>query len=120
MMIEITRRRAVVILSGCWGMAWLAGLPTVDSSASFQSLTRQSLKQWLRALPGASQVGLAYLQTHPGDADHDRLLASVAGESPATLVKRQRDDFNLGRTVTIRGWVLSQTEARLCALAALA
>lgn len=32
--------------------------------------------------------------------------------------KRIRQDFTLGRTITIDGWVLSRTEAALCILAA--
>ena len=35
----------------------------------------------------------------------------------AAMQARQRDDFANGRTVNVAGWMLSQTEARLCALA---
>lgn len=118
MMIEITRRRAAVTLFGCLGMAGLGLLGSrraAESAGVLGSLTR-----WLRSLPGAREVGAVYLRANPQDADPERLLASLAGESPATLLKRQRDDFRFGRTVTVRGWVLSRTEARLCALAALA
>jgi hypothetical protein len=30
-----------------------------------------------------------------------------------------REDFGAGRTVTVAGWMFSETEARICALAAL-
>jgi len=35
------------------------------------------------------------------------------------LAIKQRQDFELSRIVNIKGWILSETEARLCALAAL-
>lgn len=117
-MVEMTRRHAVVTMFGCLSTAWLAlpgNRPAAASVTAFESQTR-----WLRSLPGAREVGLACLQANPRSADRERLLASLAGFSPATLIERQQSDFALGETVTVRGWVLSQTEARLCALAALA
>jgi hypothetical protein len=45
------------------------------------------------------------------DMDKDRLRAVFASQ--------QRDDFANNRTVKVQGWILSETEVRLCALAAL-
>jgi hypothetical protein len=47
-------------------------------------------------------------QTNNSDADNTRLAQQ--------LDKAVRDDFSAGRVLTIRNWVLSQTEARQCAL----
>jgi hypothetical protein len=33
---------------------------------------------------------------------------------------KRRHDFSIGNTVTVDGWLLARTEARLCALATLA
>lgn len=42
----------------------------------------------------------------------DKLLAKL-------LLDSQQEDFKAGRTITLQGWTLSLTEARLCALVAL-
>ena len=75
----------------------------------------------------AAEVGRAYLQRHPAESDVDTLVSSIVGDPPVSaddlvtdVLARHREDFARGRTVTVRGWVLSGTEARLCALAALA
>jgi hypothetical protein len=73
----------------------------------------------------ARHVGRAYLQHVPGDADRGHLLVQLRARfddkpSREKLMACCREDFAAGRTVTVNGWVLSQTEARLCALAALA
>jgi len=75
-------------------------------------------------------VGRAYLASAPDPCDaaslQRQLLPTDPGRSSALLddVGRLRryvrgrieDDFDSGRTVQVHGWVLSETEARLCAL----
>ena len=85
----------------------------------------------------AGRLGRAYLTTRPGELDLQRLVDGVLGplrlsggadaidSTPeAVLIARIRrvviDDYLAGRIVNIDGWVLSITEARLYALAALA
>lgn len=82
----------------------------------------------------ATAVGRRYLALGIEPADIPLLAARVAGDGTAYLRLRaadprtlrrlmseqQRRDFSAGRTVMIDGWVLSLTEARLCAIAALA
>lgn len=82
----------------------------------------------------AAAVGRAYLAGHPGEADRDWLAAqlsadlrlrdcdparSEAARLRAGLSRQLRADFAQSRVVRVDGWVLSVTEARLCALAAL-
>lgn len=82
----------------------------------------------------AARVGIQYLAQHPQDADAGKILdefLSVAPDvrealqlGPAHSVHRAlflqyQDDYTCGRTVSIDGWILSATEARICALAAL-
>jgi hypothetical protein len=75
-------------------------------------------------------VGRAYLDQTPNEANVARLrqLLDLAAETRATtlpgpekerLAMRQSEDFRTGQTVLVQGWVLSRTEARLYALAAL-
>jgi hypothetical protein len=82
----------------------------------------------------ASSVGIEYLKCVPKEADvHTlvHLIFSTKSELRTELNKadtnkfrkllllQQRQDFEHGRTVKVQGWILSETEARLCALAAL-
>jgi len=63
----------------------------------------------------AHAIGAAYLRAYPNDT-----LASVPATArlPRTLVAtRVSEDFASGRVVMLEGWMLSVTEARLCALA---
>src|SRR5262245_28066158 len=76
-------------------------------------------------------VGLEYLKKYPQEADahllQDRIIAGFAGgytglakASDSTIRKliedRVRQDFETDQIVKLQGWILSATEARLCAL----
>jgi hypothetical protein len=50
--------------------------------------------------------------------ERDRLAAGDPAQVHGWLRTRIREDFGAGRTVTVDGWVLADTEARLYALAA--
>jgi len=80
----------------------------------------------------AALVGREYLRCAPGEADarlledlicsfQDKRRAELADADTAKLrellLLRQRQDFEEGRIVHVHGWILSETEARLCALA---
>ena len=82
----------------------------------------------------AGELGRRYLAQHPGEADPFRLAETVFSEwAPAEaraaassravlrelLGERRRSDFRRGDVVSIGGWVLSRTECRVCAIAAL-
>ena len=82
----------------------------------------------------AREIGREYLKIAPDEQDPDILVERLvvdqgrewnrlAQQSPAQLFEAVRErhlaDFVEERTVLVRGWVLSQTEARLCALQAL-
>jgi hypothetical protein len=88
----------------------------------------------LRQRDSARAIGAAYLRSlpHPITADvlGDAIARGLPGgpallatardpELRALLAERSSVDFGEGRTVWLHGWLLSETEARLCALAAL-
>lgn len=127
-MTAISRREA---LAGAAGLAVAACLPVAAASAASPSAT--ALVAALDHPASARAIGAAVLAAEP-------LLArdSVAGELAravglaadrlptidrallrARLDAARSADFRLGRTVSVEGWVLAATEARLCALAAL-
>jgi hypothetical protein len=75
-------------------------------------------------------VGRAYLDQAPEEAHAARLrrlldltaevsAQTLPGSEKERLAMRQCEDFRTGETVLVQGWVLSRTEARLYALAAL-
>jgi hypothetical protein len=89
------------------------------------------LRRLLPDIGSAREIGAIYRRACPAEADPPRLtrllLSSLslddrglAGRSDASLrallTARVRRDFAAGDTVDISGWILSRTEARLCAL----
>jgi hypothetical protein len=82
----------------------------------------------------AARIGLKYLSARPEEASIATIVELIcpsdseafaqlmgADENGAreVVAKWQRDDFRYGRIANVSGWQLSETEARLCALAAL-
>lgn len=73
----------------------------------------------------ARLIGQHYLQHHPQEAQVAHLLAAlVPASTPMELAALRQHmasqistDFATDRVVKLQGWVLSCTEARLCALA---
>ena len=89
----------------------------------------------LRHEESAGLIGREYLRMAPHEANVQILLSLISlgrvdgqkGTSDADaeslrerLWSRTRQDFEEGHIVRIHGWILSLTETRLCALAALA
>jgi hypothetical protein len=72
-------------------------------------------------------LGQRYLTRHPRERSVERLLELVPGFDPARAAEAQLTEFRFaveadfahGRTVSVDGWRLSRTGARLAALAAL-
>ena len=115
--------------------ASLCGLLVAQRFGSLSRLFgRESLAARLVGLfhvpASAAKVGRAYLRVAPLEADETRLLQLIGAAHPAwqaadaarlrrLITRRQVEDFRRGRVVSVQGWTLSSTEARLCALAAL-
>ena len=91
----------------------------------------KDLADWLAESVEARELGYAYLDRYPSEASIDMLTdalsatvqlmpfrVSASGVQRAVRT-RTRQDFEQGRIVTLDGWLFSQTELRLCALAAL-
>lgn len=106
---------AVLIQHGC--------TPKSVNKAFSQPL---SLSQILN-IEQIREIGLAYRQQFPKE-NNLQLLAEILknqnslGKSNdslsirSTLDKRTKMDFDEGKIVTVKGWVLSENEARQCAL----
>jgi hypothetical protein len=55
------------------------------------------------------EIGATYLQQHPQENNRESLRKLI-------MNKQAQDDFRDGNIVVVKGWVLSVTEARQCAL----
>lgn len=79
----------------------------------------------------ARKIGEAYLEHMRADRDPDSIRAAASSSlgviaaartrqtAQTALARAVRSDFREGRTIELHGWVLSRTEAELCALALL-
>jgi hypothetical protein len=93
-----------------------------------------SLATFFSHKESAKIIGLQYLRFAPKEADVHLLVELICSHRPERrreltiaevnkrrqlLLLQQRQDFEHGRIVKLHGWILSETEVRLCALAAL-
>jgi hypothetical protein len=129
------RRRflGALALGGTFWAAW-AGQARAWLPAAGDRPAAARLLALLGRPDSAAVVGRAYLASHPAEADRDRLAVRLdqavrcqgcdpararTGQLRAALAGQIRADFAAARVVMVDGWVLSETEARLCGLAAL-
>jgi hypothetical protein len=130
-------RREFLLLSAGAGVAWLlrSTLPWSQPGAiSNQWALSLHLTALLRHRESARIIGREYLRQYPHESDTQMLagliatacggcdapLLEAAEKEPQSLLEQTlRRDFEAEKVVKIQGWILSTTEARLCALAAL-
>jgi len=122
-------RRSFVLGTASTGLS-LLGNPIDTRSADGARHLAKRLRALSRDPVSARFVGEAYAALFPQEMGAglpelilsslppERRTAAVADDRAlaAGLAARVRDDFAQGHTVTIDGWLLSRTEARLCAL----
>jgi hypothetical protein len=133
----MNRRQFMLLALAVTGsLAARSKLPGVASGwLKPENLLRSKLTTLFIHLESAQTIGLAYLQSYPNEADaqrlEDQIAMGIAGgravlaaastrEISALINNRIRQDFEAEQVVKVQGWVLSITEARLCALSALA
>ena len=131
-----SRRNFLYLLAGAGITASVR--PTVTLAKFTESGTQKTFAtifaDFFDDKTSARVVGNEYLRHHPTEADADWLADQIfrndiesrtaylrsARADRKELIKRTiYEDFKLGRIVHVRDWMLSQTEVRLCAIAAL-
>lgn len=127
--IEFSRRRFLSVLAGLGVIGLFNRLPWAQDSNQLP----ERLAQVYRHPQSAAVVGRAYLKSAPHEADaqtlttlisvelgpdRQRLLTLDTNRLRSTLHNQVHEDFKNRRTVMVDGWILAQTEARLCALTA--
>jgi len=122
------RRRFLGVIGGT-AVAALSVACGASPDLERSALARPDLLQAL----GPERVralGVRYREMVPAERDADSLrdairrslplTARLSGSSAPPLARLVHEDFEGGRTVVVDGWILSATEARQCALFALA
>jgi hypothetical protein len=129
----LNRRRFLVLTVTAGGSLLVqASLPGAELGwRGRQSTLSVKLTGLLEHQDSARIVGSEYLARYPQEADahvlQERIVVGFAGgygvlasANESTIRKligdRVRQDFETEQTVKLQGWILSVTEARLCAL----
>lgn len=94
-----------------------------DTGKDGQALATPALLEMLGA-ERVRQIGMEYRATVPNENTAAALRAAISSSQHkqfpwagrGSIENQIRDDFAAGRTVVVSGWVLSETEARQCAL----
>lgn len=130
----ITRRKLLQ-----WGAALccLALAPRSWSRVAVKDSIEQEIARRIAGLfahPGsAREIGREYLRLAPSDNDIAVLVRKVIPDTGKIkslsttgkeslrqyIANASREDFQQGRMVSVNGWMLSQTELRLCAIVVL-
>lgn len=95
-------------------LAGLAALLFAGPAAAQQPGLRAALRHHLPPGLDPAALGAALRAAHPACSTQD-CLARAALADPAALPAQSAADFAEGHTVIVDGWVLSRTEAWLCA-----
>ncbi|MEZ4700302.1 MAG: hypothetical protein R2834_08235 [Rhodothermales bacterium] len=112
------KRRDFVQLSAA-GLA--TGLFAPAALATPASLNRPALLGWLRDAEEVRRIGRRYLELHPTESSAAGLENAIGRALRSTDIDTHtRDEFARSETVQVNGWILARTEARQCALYALA
>jgi hypothetical protein len=113
--------REAVLLSASFLLPWLEAC----QSNSDPSIATPDFLSQIQEAKAIRAIGEAYIKIHPEEASPTTLSALLMGQQkgkadPTSITKNLREkisnDFQSGAVVVIKGWVLSITEARQCAL----
>lgn len=111
-----------LVLGGAGGAALLLG----RCGGQAGPMSSADLSALLAGNDAVSGLGRTYMGMHPQEASVTALTEALAASggtaglaTPERVAALIREDYAERRTVIVGGWVLSVTEGRLCALAAL-
>lgn len=121
------QRRAFVVRSLMLAAAGALGPPLAGCGGEAREMTAAELAAWLPGEAAVVRLGREYLEGVPDENEAATLLGLLVADAGnlddaaarARMLSQIRADYAGGRTVILSGWVLSVSEARLCALAAL-
>lgn len=118
-------RRLFVKLSAFTAMALTLPLVESCSGSKEMAVAQPLLFSHLVDVKTINEAGLAYRKTHTAEDTQEKLSQLLLGdkdaglgkgEIQAMLDKQVTADFKQGNILVVKGWVMSVTEARQCAL----
>lgn len=128
-----SRRKMLTAVGALLSCVPLLSLADIAQAKGVPSQDR--LDKWADLFPSvdnAGHIGRRYLDIAPDECDAAVLAAKISRNIEASMrqaplpfmhehisaraSRAVRRDFERGNVVTVDGWVLSRTEARLCAL----
>ena len=123
---RILPRRAFAHLA-LVALASITGIPRTLAKSNRSHITRQLLSEIFSNKSAAKVIGKAYLNSttrrqeiiDPIPPLMNTIRSHDHTEIRDALRHQIQGDFANGRIVTVNGWVLSKTEANLCALTAI-
>lgn len=128
---------AAALTAGLSGRGWvhLRRLRSPYAAETYRRARALLVAAHAGSYESAASIGRHYLRSMPEERNIDTLLALIdrtladdglatcdsdAGSTTRAIARSIRNDFADGRIVSVQGWMLSRTEARIGALAALA
>ncbi len=113
-------RRRFIEVTAVGMVAGVTGLACAETAEDVRALARPDVLEMLGA-ERTREIGARYRATVPAEQTVGDLHAAIMGSQRRwhwgrSIRSLVHDDFEAGRTVLVGGWVLSQTEARQCAL----
>jgi hypothetical protein len=122
MTMTMNRRRFVQVTAGGILAAVTNGACS-DNRDDIRDLAHPALIEMFGA-ERTREIGTAYRAAVPQESTAAALRSAISSSRRRGFARRfnrsmdaqVHDDFETGRTVLVSGWVLSQTEARQCAL----
>jgi hypothetical protein len=124
---QFLRRASALFLAGSAG-GWVLRWPGSGPGEVGDDLgSMRLLGDLFRDLEKARSLGRRYLASHPEAEAGARRLAELLlrvgpsgrAELARLLERRRQRDFERDRVVVLRGWVVAETEAQMCALTVL-
>ncbi|HLZ89820.1 MAG TPA: hypothetical protein VKQ52_21350 [Puia sp.] len=126
------KRRTFIFLAGATALTIPFGVCRHRSSSLIQTLGQPDFLGRICDETTIADIGAAYCARTPDESQEEKLVSlllanrdgnhdrSSSAIDSSRLVRQLnlaiQDDYTAGRVVTVKGWVLSLTEARQCAL----
>jgi hypothetical protein len=123
--VDLSRRRLLIGALGSVAAIGLGSWPLGGVISRLWEVDRRAeLHGLIHDRTTAAALGQRYLLIAPREADEDRLIGFLTDRHSIRPVREQvsariAEDFTGGRTLRLDGWIVSRSEARLFALAAL-
>ncbi|HEX2791385.1 MAG TPA: hypothetical protein VHN17_13220 [Steroidobacteraceae bacterium] len=121
--LAVDRRGCMRLCIGLLGVLWLGravgGREDLPPAGDLQSWLQHFGPGRLGDPMALSRLGAIYLASHPGEREPQHLsrliLSDRAGPVELVLIETIARDWSKHDVAQVDGWVLSRTEARICA-----